>query len=59
MGRPAKKLSVKEQQQIREQLSTDVQSFLAAGGKIEEIPMGCTGDRKNKSGKLYNLSKST
>ncbi len=59
MARPAKKLSPKQTQQARERLPRDVETFLAAGGKVTKIETGVSGEIRSSFGKHYQYGKTT
>lgn len=49
----SKKLNSIENRSAREKLPSDIEKFLAAGGKIQQFEPGATGDKRSY-GRNYN-----
>tara|TARA_Y100000034_G_C6551819_1_gene238440 strand:- start:252 stop:431 length:180 start_codon:yes stop_codon:yes gene_type:complete len=48
---------ISKEQKNRDRVPTDVEEFLAGGGKIKQIDPGVTGEQHKNYGQLYQLTK--
>ena len=58
MNKPKKPQPEQSKPTLREQLNADIEVFLKAGGSIQEIPSGISGQDSNQTNKNIKLGSS-